>query len=143
MEMVKGYNEKTVEDIVAGQTDENSGSLRKAKVLEKIVQFFPPVAPIVTTEEISSLVADGVKTFITVAVDKVFKAKTEELEAKANKYGRAAMSLERSINYIILVTMNNAWSDHLQMTEDLKVSVVLRKYQVGSFLSDICIDLSR
>lgn len=129
MEMVKGYNEKTVEDIVAGQTDENSGSVDKAKVLEKIGQFFPPVAPLVTAEDIAGLDADGVKTFVTVAVDEVFKAKTEELEAKAKKDGRATMSLARSANYITLVTMDNAWSDHLQMMEDLKESVVLRKYQ--------------
>jgi len=39
------------------------------------------------------------------------------------------MSLARSANYITLVSMDNAWSDHLQNMENLKEAVILRKYQ--------------
>lgn len=128
VETVKGYNQKTVEDIVDGQTGEDK-VVDVDKVLEKIGQFFPPVAPLVTKGDVEGLDADGVKTFVSVAVDEVFRAKSEELDREAKKDGRAEMSLARSANYITLVTMDNAWSDHLQMMEDLKESVVLRKYQ--------------
>jgi preprotein translocase subunit SecA len=43
--------------------------------------------------------------------------------------GRAPGSLARSANYITLVSMDNAWSDHLQNMENLKENVYLRKYQ--------------
>jgi len=128
VETIKGYNKQTVEDIVDGQTGED-GAVDVTKVLEKIGQFFPPVAPLVTLGDIAGLGADGVKTFVTVAVEEVFRAKMEELDRKAKADGRPMMSLARSANYITLVTMDNAWSDHLQMMEDLKESVVLRKYQ--------------
>ena len=39
------------------------------------------------------------------------------------------MSLARSANYITLVTMDNAWSEHLQQMEDLKETVALRKFK--------------
>lgn len=129
IETMKEYNEQTVSDIVTGQTDENTGSVDVAKVLEKVGQFFPPVAPLVTAEDITSLDSEGVKKFVSVAVDEAFKAKLEESEIKAKKDGRPPMSLGRSANYITLVTMDNAWSDHLQAMEDLKEAVVLRKYQ--------------
>jgi len=122
------YNEKTVGDIVSGQTNED-GVVDTTKVLEKIAQFFPPVAPLVTPEDVKNLDAEAVTTFLTVAADEVFKAKVEELDRKAKKDGRPLNSLARSANYITLVTMDNAWSDHLQAMEDLKEAVVLRKYQ--------------
>ena len=43
--------------------------------------------------------------------------------------GRPSGSLARSANYITLVSMDNAWSDHLQNMENLKENVFLRKYQ--------------
>ena len=43
--------------------------------------------------------------------------------------GRASGSLARSANYIALISMDNAWSDHLQNMENLKENVYLRKYQ--------------
>jgi len=128
MGMVEEYNELTVKDIVNGQTGED-GVVDVEKVLEKIGQFFPPVVPLITKDDVKGLDSQGVATFISVAVDEVFKAKTQELDVKAKKDGRPAMSLARSANYIVLVTMDNAWSDHLQMMEDLKEAVVLRKYQ--------------
>jgi len=118
-----------VKDIVEGQTDKDTGVVDTGKVLEKIAQFFPPVAPLVRAEDIAGLDQEAVSTFLCVAVDEVFKAKVEELDSKAKKDGRPLNSLARSANYITLVTMDNAWSDHLQMMEDLKEAVVLRKYQ--------------
>ena len=43
--------------------------------------------------------------------------------------GRPAGSLARSANYIALVSMDNAWSDHLQNMVNLQENVYLRKYQ--------------
>ena len=43
--------------------------------------------------------------------------------------GRALGSLARSANYIGLVSMDNAWSDHLQAMVNLQENVYLRKYQ--------------
>merc|ERR1712113_1106031 len=62
-------------------------------------------------------------------VDEVFEAKLDQLERSSKTDGRPPMSLARSANYIMLVTMDNAWSDHLQEMEDLKEGVLMRKYQ--------------
>ena len=43
--------------------------------------------------------------------------------------GRPSGSLARSANYITLVSMDNAWSDHLQNMVNLQENVYLRKYQ--------------
>lgn len=43
--------------------------------------------------------------------------------------GREPGSLARSANYITLVSMDNAWSDHLQNMVNLQENVYLRKYQ--------------
>ena len=123
MELMSQYNKETVVDIVKGQTDED-GTVNIDKVLEKIGQFFPPVADVVDAGDLSGLDQEGVTAFVSVAVDEVFKAKVEELEKKSAKPG----SLARSANYITLVSMDNAWSDHLQNMEDLKEGVVFLKY---------------
>ena len=122
--MMKEYNEQTVADIVKAQTAED-GSVNVAKVVEKIGQFFPPIAPLVTEGDLKSLDSNSVSKYISVAVDEVFSSKSQEQDKKSGK----AMSLGRSANYITLVTMDNAWSDHLQNMENLKESVILRKYQ--------------
>jgi preprotein translocase subunit SecA len=121
---MKEYNEKTVRDIVKAQTT-NNGNVNAAKVLEKFAQFFPPVAPLVMKGDIEGMNQQAVATMLSVAVDQVFDAKAQELDAKALKPG----SLGRSANYITLVTMDNAWSDHLQAMENLKEIVILKKYQ--------------
>lgn len=131
IEIFKVYHSKTVEDIVKAQTSDD-GSVNVEKVLEKIGQFFPPVAPLVSSSDIEGLNQESVSKFISVAVDEVFNQKIEELDRKAEESGRPPMSLARSANYINLVTLDNAWSDHLQNMEDLKESVILRKYQVRS-----------
>merc|ERR1739842_263039 len=78
---------------------------------------------------VEDLAGEDPETYIAVAVDEVFSQKSNELDQKAMAEGRPPMSLARSANYINLVTMDNAWSDHLQNMEDLKESVILRKYQ--------------
>ncbi|GKY98462.1 hypothetical protein MPSEU_000803500 [Mayamaea pseudoterrestris] len=124
VDTMQKYNQRTVAEIVSGQTD-SSGQVNVDKVLEKMTQFFPPVAPLIQTDDLAGKSADGIETFLTVAVDEVFVAKSKELDAKVQKPG----SLGRSASYITLVTLDNAWSDHLQTMENLKESVLLRKYQ--------------
>lgn len=128
LETFKEDNKKTVADIVVAQTAED-GTVNVEKVLEKVGQFFPPAAPLVTAEDLEGLDQDGVTTYISVAIDEVFSSKVEAFDEKAISEGRPPMSLARSANYISLVTSDNAWSDHLQNMEDLKESVILRKYQ--------------
>lgn len=125
MDIFRQYNKDTVASIVQGQTSEE-GELNVEKLLEKINQFFPAAGPLITADD---LVGQDAETFISVAVDEVFSQKAEELDEKAKAEGRPTMSMARSANYINLVTMDNAWSDHLQNMEDLKESVILRKYQ--------------
>lgn len=123
-ETMKSYNEQTVAEIVKAQTGENK-AVNIAKVLDKIALFFPPVASLVKEGDLSGMDASSVTSFLTVAVEEAFKAAAGSLEAKSRK----ADSLGRSANYITLVTMDNAWSDHLQAMENLKEAVVLRQYQ--------------
>lgn len=116
-------NEETVDDIVKAQTE---GSVVKvANVLEKIAQFFPQVAALVTADDLEAMDSENVAPYLRAAVDEVFTAKSKELDAKVQRPN----SLGRSSNYIMLVTSDNAWSDHLQAMENLKESVILRKYQ--------------
>ncbi|KAL7481446.1 hypothetical protein ACHAW6_007128 [Cyclotella cf. meneghiniana] len=128
LKIMEGYNQQTVMDIVKAQTNDD-GSVKVEKVIEKIGQFFPSVLPVVAKEDISGLKKDEVVSFLNVAVEEIFNAKVEELEKKAKADGRAPGSLARSANYITLVSMDNAWSDHLQNMENLKENVFLRKYQ--------------
>jgi preprotein translocase subunit SecA len=122
------YNKETVADIVKAQTSDD-GSVNTQKVFEKIGQFFPSVMPFINIDDVNGRNADYITNFIAVAVDEVFSQKIEALDEKAKAEGRAINSLARSANYINLVTIDNAWSDHLQFMEDLKESVILRKYQ--------------
>lgn len=127
LELMKEYNKLTVADIVNAQTEDDA--VKVEKVLEKIGQFFPPIAALVGEEDLSGKSAEDVTTFISVAVDEVFASKCNEVDERAQAAGKSAGSLGRSANYITLVSMDNAWSDHLQAMENLKESVILRKYQ--------------
>ena len=124
LDTMKIYNEQTVAEIVEAQKSED-GSVNTSKVLEKIGQYFPPVQPIVSEDDVAGRDVESMKTFLNVAVDEVFKRKIEETGKKTMN----ASSLGRSANYITLVTMDNAWSDHLQAMENLKEAVILRQYQ--------------
>lgn len=128
LKIMDEYNKETVADIVKAQTDED-GSVKVDKVLEKISQFFPSVLPVITVGDIAGSKPEEVISFLNVAVEEIFTAKVNDLEKKAKADGRAAGSLARSANYITLVSMDNAWSDHLQAMENLKENVYLRKYQ--------------
>lgn len=128
MQIFSEYNKLTVKDIVKAQTSED-GSVNIEKVMEKIAQFFPAAAPFITSQDLVGQDEAGVEGFISVAVEEIFQQKADELDKKAQAEGRSTMSLARSANYINLVTMDNAWSDHLQNMEDLKENVILRKYQ--------------
>ena len=128
LEIFREYNSQTVASIVKAQTSDD-GSVNIEKVLEKIGQFFPSVGPFITVEDVSGQDEDEATAFISVAVDEIFTQKVEDLDIKAKAEGRPPMSLARSANYINLITVDNAWSDHLQNMEDLKESVILRKYQ--------------
>lgn len=127
LETMKKYNDLTVADIVIGQTDD--GSVNVDKVIEKINQFFPLVGPVVTKGDLEGKTPEDITAFITVAVDEIFKVQVADLDKKAQAAGNPPCSLGRSANYIMLITMDNAWSDHLQAMENLKESVVLRKFQ--------------
>ena len=124
VETMREYNQKTVAEIVSAQTDA-SGLVNVEKVMEKIAQFFPPVAPLIQLGDLAGKDSSTVETFLSVAVDEVMSSKSKELDARVQKPG----SLGRSASYITLVTLDNAWSDHLQTMENLKESVLLRKYQ--------------
>lgn len=128
LRIVEDYNRQTVADIVKAQANED-GTVKVDKVLEKVGQFFPSVLPVVAAEDIADSKVEEVIKFLDVAVEEIFNAKVQELEEKAKADGRAPGSLARSANYIALVSMDNAWSDHLQAMENLKENVYLRKYQ--------------
>lgn len=128
IEIVDQYNKDTVADIVKAQVNED-GTVKVDKVIEKIGQFFPSVMPVISADDISGSKEEEVITFLNVAVEEIFNAKVKELDEKAKLDGRPTGSLARSANYITLVSMDNAWSDHLQNMENLKENVFLRKYQ--------------
>jgi preprotein translocase subunit SecA len=129
LEKMKKYNDLTVTDIVNGQTANADGSVNIDKVIEKIDQFFPLVGPVVTRGALEGKTPKDTTTFIAAAVDEIFKVQVADLDKKAQAAGKPPCSLGRSANYIMLVTMDNAWSDHLQSMENLKESVVMRKFQ--------------
>lgn len=128
LETMRQYNEQTVAELVAAQTGED-GAVNLSKVLEKVAQFFPPVGPLFVEDDLAGKDSKAVASFLSVAVDEVFKGKTKELEDRAKAAGNPPNSLGRSANYVTLITMDNAWSDHLQAMENLKESVILRQYQ--------------
>jgi preprotein translocase subunit SecA len=127
-ETMREYNSKTVSSIVSGQANP-SGLVNIEKVLEKVYQFFPPLHGVVRASDFAGLNVDGTTNLLQASVDEMFSAKLAELDAIAMKAGKAPFSLGRSAKYIILLTMDNAWSDHLQSMESLKESVILRQYQ--------------
>lgn len=125
--LMKEYNQQTVADIVKAQTEE--GSVKVEKVLEKIAQFFPPASALLRAEDLSGKSAEEAITFISIVVDEVFNSKCKEVDDRMQAAGKSPGSMGRSANYITLVSMDNAWSDHLQFMENLKESVILRKYE--------------
>ena len=130
IELVKQYNKETVVDIVKAQT--SGSTLNSAKVTEKLNQFFPGVV----VGDLSGKDDTTVVAQATNAINKAFSEKVVNMEAAATAAGRPPHPLGRSANYITLVTMDNAWSDHLQNMENLKEAVILRKYQGLDILTE-------
>jgi preprotein translocase subunit SecA len=128
LETMQAYNEQTVAELVHAQSDED-GTVNTAKLLEKYFQFFPSTRPVVSEIDFAEKNAEDLKSMLTSIVDKIFTENMEQLDTRAKKAGNPPNSLGRSANYITLVTMDNAWSDHLQAMENLKEAVVLRSYQ--------------
>lgn len=125
---MKEYNRETVSDIVKAQTG-SDGKVNSDKVMEKMSQFFPLVAVVINQDDLEGLNQEAVTKLLTAAVEELFDAKATDLDAKATAAGKLPHSLGRSARYITLVTMDNAWSDHLQSLENLKESVVVRQFQ--------------
>ena len=82
IELIGNYNAATVGDIVKAQTDEK-GIVNIDKVLEKIGQFFPSAAAVLTKNDLEGLDNEGVTGYVSVAVDEVFQSKVAELEQNA------------------------------------------------------------
>jgi preprotein translocase subunit SecA len=110
------FNAQTVASIVKAQTAD--GTVNIAKVLEKMGQFFPLATDIVGASDLKGLSQDDATKYLQVAIEEVFNKKTGEVT-----------NLGKSCQYISLVTMDNAWSAHLQAMENLKESILLRSYQ--------------
>ena len=125
-ELMQKYNLETVADIVEAQT-QPGGSIAVAKVVEKIEQFFPSVD--VSEAKLQSMNSEAVTSYLGEEVNSVFVRIRDNMEAAAAAAGRAPDALGRSANYITLVTLDNAWSDHLQQMESLKEAVILRRFE--------------
>lgn len=122
-EIMKEYNTNTIESIVKAQGGNAD------KTIEKIGQFFPLVAPIVQASEIEGMSESETIDYLSAAVDGAFQTKAAVLDEQATAAGNAPNSLGRSSRYIMLVTMDNAWSEHLQYLENLKEAVVVRRFE--------------
>lgn len=125
--LIKEYNKGLIADLVKAQA--RSGTVDAEKLIEKFGQFFPLAAPILRADDIQGMNEGAASEFLSVAIDEVFNQKAKQLDDKAVAAGNAPNSIGRSARYITLVTMDNAWSDHLQAMENLKEAVVLRKFQ--------------
>jgi len=128
LKVISDYNKQTVVDIVSAQTQHDQG-INREKVLDKFGQFFPSVTALVKIGEMQTMEREDIIYYLNTAVEEVYQIKIKDLDRKAQQSGKPSGSLSRSANYILLVSIDNAWSDHLQRMEDLKEAVVLRKYQ--------------
>ncbi|KAL7563001.1 hypothetical protein ACA910_013526 [Epithemia clementina (nom. ined.)] len=128
LSLMKEYNDKAVHDIVKAQTTKDS-TVNTAKVVEKIHAFFPPLQSTISESTLAGKGPEEVESLIKLEVQNVFDSKVSQMK-----------NLGRSSNYVTLVTLDNAWSDHLQAMENLKESVVMRKFQGRDPLSEYTVD---
>merc|ERR1712127_122920 len=134
LDTFKKYNAETVKDIVLAQATENCVNIEK--LIDKVKQFFPPAGALLVASDFEGMDVNAALTLVSAAVDEVFDTKVVEFDERAIAKGQSSNSLARSANYITLVTMDNAWSDHLQQMEDLKETVALRKFKGDDILQD-------
>ena len=106
--LMKEYGDQTIEDIVNAQTSDQS--VITAKVIEKIHAFFPPIQSLVSESDLVGKSSEDVMSLLKDAVQDVLNTKATQMK-----------NLGRTSNYITLVTMDNAWSDHLQVGFDVLV----------------------
>jgi len=122
LELLDSYNKATVKEIVLAQTsnEKNNQVVNVEKVVEKVGQFFPVASSIVTTQELDGMDPEGIINYIDVAIEEVTQSMKQRL---------GETKLAKTANYILLLTADNAWTDHLQNMESIKEGVILRKYQ--------------
>jgi len=125
--LMKEYNLELITDIVKAQT--NGRDIDAGKIIKKLSQFFPMVAPILQVSDIEGISESDAIKFLSIAVDEVFEKKAAALDLQALEAGKDANSIGRSARYIVLIAMDNAWSEHLQLLENLKEAVVVRKFE--------------
>lgn len=118
IQLFQSYNEDTVREIVVAQTNSETGEINYDKIVGKLHQFFPPSRQFIRVNDIIEKGMDTIIAYVTIVIDEIFQENQKSLK-----------SLDKTSNYITLVTMDNAWSDHLQSLENLKEAVVLRSYQ--------------
>lgn len=125
--LMKEYNSGLVENIVNAQAKD--GTIDGEKMLKKISQFFPLVASDLNDDNVSDMSESEAAKYISKIVDEVFEKKSAELDQKAIESGKSGNSIGRLARYIMLVTLDNAWSEHLQTLENLKDIIQFRQYQ--------------
>ena len=121
--MMKEYSTNLISSIVKAQGSD------AGKTIEKVGQFFPLVAPIVKASDIEGMSESKTIEYLSVVVEEAFQTKAAILDEQAMSAGKDPNSIGRSSRYIMLVTMDNAWSEHLQYLENLKEAVVVRKFE--------------
>lgn len=124
---MKEYNTGVITAIVKAQT--KGRKVDAGKTFEKVSQFFPLVASVVQASDVEGMSESKAIEFLSVAVDEIFQKKAAILDEQAIAAGKAPNSIGRSARYITLISMDNAWSEHLQCLENLKEAVVVRKFE--------------
>lgn len=121
---LREYSRTTIEDIVKG-----NGSKEVDKVVEKCIQFFPKLAEqgeklIQATES-----CNGEGEIVGV-IDNALGSIIDSLIAGVNAGSSGAENkFERTFRYITLLSMDNAWTDHLQGMDSLKETVTLKSFR--------------
>ncbi|GMI46061.1 hypothetical protein TrCOL_g13604 [Triparma columacea] len=116
-DLVSEMAEEVVNDIIAGA---GKGGKEVGKIAELLVQFFPQLSGVVGEGELGKYKGKGKEMgeFLKIAVGEAVEAKkgtTKEFEKKAQ--------------YLTLLALDNAWSQHLNNMESLVESVTLRGYR--------------
>jgi len=116
-ELIREMAAEVVDDIISGA---GKGGKEVGKVAELIVQFFPQLGGVVSADALSAYKGKGKELgdYLKVAVEEAIEVKkgmTKDFEVKAQ--------------YLTLLALDNAWSQHLNNMESLVESVTLRGYR--------------